>query len=240
MRYDLWKIHNNLQIVFIEIGGRNKNTPSLICVAYQPSSNEIERPEWLDNFESLSADVYLKWKDVFIVTGDFNIDLLGELKGSTLRYKNLLHTVSLHQHITKATRKNKTLINHINSNMDNKLLYTDVLMTDEISDHETPYGIFNIKNKRYEPRYKYVRNEKDLSINDYVSYFKLFPTSIVFGFDDPNDQIAMLNKLVTDCIADFVPIKKIQIYMSISFMDEGSRASYSKETSWAFTKSEER
>ena len=172
----------------------------------------------------------MKWKGVFIVTGDFNIDLLGEPKESTLRYKNLLHTVSLHQHITKATRENKTLINHISSNMDNKLLHTDVLMTDEISDHATPYGIFNIKKKRYEPRYKYVRNEKDLNINDRVSYFKLFPTSIVFGFDDPNDQIAMLNKLVTDCIADLVPIKKIQIYMSISFMDEGSRASYSKET----------
>ena len=240
VRHDLWKIHNNLQIVFTEIRGRNKNTPSIICVAYQTSSNETERPEWLDNFESLSADVYLKWKGVFIVTGDFNIDLLGEPKESTLRYKNLLHTVSLHQHITKATRKNKTLINHISSNMDNKLLHTDVLMTDEISDHETPYGIFNIKKKRYKPRYKYVRNEKDLNINDYVSYFKLFPTSIVFGFDDPNDQIAMLNKLVTDCIADLVPLKKIQIYMSISFMDERSRASYSKKTSWAFTKSEER
>ena len=41
--------------------------------------------------------------------------------------------------------------------------------------------------------YKYIRNEKDLNMNDYVADFKLLPISIVFGFDDPNDQIAMLN-----------------------------------------------
>ena len=96
-------------MLFVEIGGKNRNTPSLICVAYQPSSNEIEKLEWLEHFENLLADVYLKCKCVFIVTGDCNIDLLGEPKESTRRYKNLLHTLSLHQHITKATRKNKAL-----------------------------------------------------------------------------------------------------------------------------------
>ena len=106
-RQDLSKGHDNLEILFVEIGGRNKNTPSLICVAYEPSSNEIEKLECLENFENLLADVYLKWKGVFIVIGDFNIDLLGEAKESTLRYKNLLHTFSLHQHITKTTRKTR-------------------------------------------------------------------------------------------------------------------------------------
>ena len=136
--------------------------------------------------------------------------LILKLKGLTKRYKNLLHTFSLHQHITKTTRKSKTLIDHISSNMNNKLLHTDVLMTDEISDHDTPFGILNIKEQRYEPRYKYIKNEKDLNMNDYVADFKLLPTSLVFGFDDPNDQIAMLNKLITDCIADHTPIKKVK------------------------------
>ena len=73
--------------------------------------------------------------------------------------------------------------------MNNNLHNTDVLMTDEISDHDTLYGILNIKKEGYEPCCKYVRNEKDLNMNDYVADFKLLPTSIVFGFDDPNDQI---------------------------------------------------
>ena len=71
VRHNLSKKHNNLEILFVEIGGRNKNTPSLICVAYQPSSNEIEKLEWLENFENLLAEVYLKWKGIFTITGDF-------------------------------------------------------------------------------------------------------------------------------------------------------------------------
>ena len=47
-------------------------------------------------------------------------------------------------------------------------------------------------------------------MNDYVANFKLLPTSIVIDFDDPNDQIPMLNKLITDCIADHAPIKKVK------------------------------
>ena len=79
------------------------------------------------------------------------------------------------------------------------LLHNDVLMADEVSDHDAPYGIFNIKKERYEPRYKYVRNEKDLNVNDYVTDFKLLQTNIVFGFYDHIDnQIAILNKLITD------------------------------------------
>ena len=33
--------------------------------------------------------------------------------------------------------------------MNNKLRQTDVLMNDETSDHNTFYGIFNIKKERY-------------------------------------------------------------------------------------------
>ena len=125
MRDELSKGQNNLEILFVDIGGRNGNTP---CVPTE--FNEIEKLKWLENFENLLADVYLKWKCVFIVTGDFNTDLLRKPEG---RYKNLIHTFSLHQHITKATRKNKILIDHISSNMNHKLLHTDVLMTDDIS-----------------------------------------------------------------------------------------------------------
>ena len=76
--------------------------------------------------------------------------------------------------------RKNALIDHISSIMNNKLLH------------------------------KLLRNEKDLNMNDYVADFKLPPTSTVFGFDDPNDQIAMLNKLITDCIADHALIKKVK------------------------------
>ena len=49
-------------------------------------------------------------------------------------------------------------------------------------------------------------------MNDYGADFKLLPTITESGFDDPNDQIAMLNKLITDCIADHAPIKKVNLH----------------------------
>ena len=113
MRHDLSKGHNNLEIIFVEIGGRNKNTLSRICVAYQPSSNEIEKLEWLENLENLLADVYLKWKGVFIVTGDFNIDLLGEPKESTWRYKNLLNLFLTPTHHKSCKKKLGTNGSHM-------------------------------------------------------------------------------------------------------------------------------
>ena len=83
-------------------------------------------------------------------------------------------------------------------------------MTDEILDYDTVSEIFNIKQERYEPRYKHIKNENDLKINDYVTDFKLLPTSLVFSFDNSEDQIAILNKLTTDCIAGHAPIKKVK------------------------------
>ena len=57
VRYDLSKRHDNLEVLYLEIGRWNKNGHSLICVTYQLSTNEIEKLEWLENFENLLADV---------------------------------------------------------------------------------------------------------------------------------------------------------------------------------------
>ena len=86
-----------------------------------------------------------KWDGIIIITGDMNIDLIGEQKESKKRYKNILHSFNLHQHITNPTRKDKSLIDHICSNIPNKLIHDDVICTDEISDHDTPFVILNIK-----------------------------------------------------------------------------------------------
>lgn len=32
---------------------------------------------------------------------------------------------------------------------------------------------------------------------DYIADFRLLPTRTVLGFDNPNDEIAMLNKMIT-------------------------------------------
>ena len=144
-RNDLAKIIVNMEVMFIELHGRNKNTPYLVAVAYQPSPYESDKLLWLENFETLLSEVTAKWDGVIIITGGINIDLIGEQKESTKRYKSILHSFNLHRHIIKPMRKGKSLIDHICRNVPNKLIHNDVIYTDEISDHDTPLVILNIK-----------------------------------------------------------------------------------------------
>ena len=44
-------------------------------------------------------------------------------------------------------------------------------------------------------------------MENFISDFSQLPLSIVYGFEDPNDQISMLNKLITDSIAEHAPVK---------------------------------
>ena len=125
-----------MEVTFIELHGQSKNTPYLVAVAYQPSPYESDKLLWLQNFETLLNKVTSKWDDVIIITGDINIDLIGEQKESTKPYKNIIHSFNLHQHITKPTRKGKSLIDHICSNVPKKLIHSNVIYTHEISDHD--------------------------------------------------------------------------------------------------------
>ena len=79
---------------------------------------------------------------------------------------NLLNTFSLQQHVTKPTRKCKTLIDLIGSNISTKMVHCDVISTDEISDHDEPYAIFNIKKEHFQKQYNYVRDERYKYVRD--------------------------------------------------------------------------
>ena len=167
-------------------------------------------------FETLLSEVTTKRDGVIIITGDINIDLIGEQKESTKLYKNILHSFNLHQHITKPTRKGKSLNHHICSNVPNKLIHNHVTYTNEISDHDTPFVILNIKKERYEPRYKYIRDERQVDMNQYVNDFSKLPLSLVYGFEEPEDQISTLNKLLTDCLESHAPTRRVKLSRPIA------------------------
>ena len=150
--HDLGKIDESIEILWIELRGRNKNIPFLNGVVYQSSSNETEKLVCLEKFEHILSEVYTKWNGVIILAGHLNIGLLNGSKESQRRYKDILHSFSLNQHITSPTRKSKTLIVHVISTIADRVIHHDVLNTEEISDHDTPYVIFNIKKEKYKPK----------------------------------------------------------------------------------------
>ena len=87
-------------------------------------------------------------------------------------------------------------------------LLTDVLPCPTVSDHGAPYVIIKIPTTSFQTRYKYIRNMKNFSVKEYYADFSTLPFSTVYGFDNPNNQLAMLNKLILDCIDRHASLKR--------------------------------
>ena len=206
-RNDIKAVDDSIEHHWIEINGKNKNSAYLVGCQYQPSSIENEKKIWLEKFERLLSQISIVWDGPIFVTGDFNIDLLKNNETS-VRYKEILSNFNLHQHIGKATRKGKTLIDHISSNIPDRLVHQNVIYSDEISDHDLAYIITNIKKPRFEPRYKIQRNEKNFNLNSYIDDFSQIPLNLVYAFDDPEEQLDIFNKMVTDCMNRHAPIQR--------------------------------
>ena len=51
-------------------------------------------------------------------------------------------------------------------------------------------------------------NMKNFNIKEYFTDFSTLPFSTVYGFDNPDDQLAMLNKLLLDCTGLHAPLKR--------------------------------
>ena len=160
VRKDLEKIDNSIEHQWIEICGKNKNSSYLIGAVYQPSSDDRDKQVWIEKFDNLISKIITKWDGIIFITGDTNINLLEPTDPTVKKYTEVLQSFDLTQLVDKPTRLGKKLIDHIITNIPNKLISTDVLPTDEISDHDLPYAIMNIRKVKFEPRYKYLRNEK--------------------------------------------------------------------------------
>ena len=48
-------------------------------------------------------------------------------------------------------------------------------------------------------------------MNNYISDFKKLPTNLVYNFDEPDDQIDILNNVINQCISDHAPTKKLKL-----------------------------
>ena len=210
VRHYLGKTDESIEILWIEVQARNKNTPVLIGVVYKPSSNETEKLTSLEKFERILTEIYIKWSGVIIIAGDFNIDLLNGNKQSQRLYKDILHSFSLRQHITKATGKSRTLIDHVISTIPSGVIHHDILHTEERSNHDAPY-VISISKKNYQPRYRFILNEKTLDMNSYISDFQQLPLNLVYSFDVPEDQVSIFNKFVVDYINSHATLKKVKL-----------------------------
>ena len=61
---------------------------------------------------------------------------------------------------------------------------------------------------KFEIRNKYMRNLKNFELEKYVQDFNVLPTSLIYSFDDSNDQLDTLNKLILNVINEHAPLIK--------------------------------
>ena len=128
-------------------------------------------------------------------------------------YTEVLDSLNLEEVITKATKttkSSKTLIDHTVTNLLQHFTYSNVLPCPLVSDQDAPYITVNVRIPQYEPRYKFIRNEKQFDETAYVDDFAA-PFEIVYAFEDPDDQTSALNTMVLECLDRHAPLRHTKL-----------------------------
>ena len=53
-------------------------------------------------------------------------------------------------------------------------------------------------------------------MNQYVNDFSKLPLSLVYGFEEPEDQISILKKLFSDCLESHAPTRRVKLTRPIA------------------------
>ena len=212
-RTDIEKRYPSMEHLWIEIKGRNKRSNLLLGIVYR-SDSVMVCSDWLGLFESLLSDLTVAWDGMLLVTGDINLDLFCPNKPPVHKYLDILSTLNLTQQVTKATRTtlhSETLIDHIITNMPRQVTFTEVLPCPHISEHDAPYVCINVRVTHFIPRYKYIRDKRNLELDALKQDFAQLPLNLVFSTDEPEMQLDLLNKLIRECIDRHAPLRRTKV-----------------------------
>ena len=210
VRKDIVRFNPDIEHLWIEVKGRNKNHSYLVASVYQPKSDSASKDAWIQNFEAVLAQVNNVWDGPIIICGDTNIDTLTYSPQSD-RYNTMLDQFNCKNHVKKATHFCKSSIDHIITNIPDKVQHTDVIPCKTISDHDCPYILINIKGETFRPRYKYIRNYKNFDLTKYMNEFSQLPINIVYAVSDPVEKLDIFNSLICECINNHAPLVRSKI-----------------------------
>ena len=171
----------------------------------------LSESDWLERVESLLGYLTMSWDGLLVVTGDVNIDMRKPSDNLTRKYQTLLEAFSLKQIVTKPTRVTGTSKTHILVNFPQNVTYTDVIPYSMVGDHDAPFVCINVRIPRFQPRFKFLRNEKELDKNAFKENFSLLPLDVVYGLESPDDMVDALNSLIKDCLDRHAPLRRVKV-----------------------------
>lgn len=93
----------------------------------------------------------------------------------------------------------KQLIN-LNKHQQDKNTSFRSLTAPIISNHDAPYITDNLPTSKYEVRHKFIRKFKNLNLESYINDCKTLRCTAVCSFDDTEDKLDTLNKLIFTAI----------------------------------------
>lgn len=212
-RSDIERAHLDLEHLWLEVPGRNKQSRALVGVIYN-SERILSPTDWLDRLENLLGYLTVSWDGILILTGDVNIDMLRPSDNLTKKYQCILDVFGLTQIVTRPTRvtkRSKTLIDHIITNHPQKVSDTGIIPCSIISDHDAVYACVNVRLPRFQPRYKYIRDVKSFDEELFKEDFLTLPLSMVSYSDDPDEQLETLNTLISECLERHAPLRRVRV-----------------------------
>lgn len=209
VRNDINRHDTTIEHLWIEVKNTRK-VPFLVGVCYQPSSAPADKEIWIDKMDLLLSHITTSWKGAIIITGDTNINTYNNKSLVTTRYIQTLNNHGFQQHINQPTRNGDKTIDHIASNV-NHILADDVIPCDEISDHDAPYVIVNIRKQRFVPRYKFIRRESNIDINAFKGDIEKLPLNLVYSVECPEEKLNIFNELFVSCLNEHAPLIKTKI-----------------------------
>ena len=138
----------NFEQLWLEIKIKNKKSSILLGIIHQHSPQIEENMEWLNKIQTMLSIIASTFTGTIILAGDTNINL-NKPSRPQKRYQEILEIYNLVQHINLPTRKGRKVIDHIITNIPNKILYSKVLPCPLISDHDAPYIVAKIPTNKY-------------------------------------------------------------------------------------------
>ena len=107
----------------------------------------------------------------------------------TKYYNDVLNSHHLFQVIAKPTRRNTSLIDHFKTSTPEKIKLNDVLPCCELSDHDGKYTGINARIERYQPRFKYIRDNSKHALENFKADFQKLPFTTAYVLEDPEDKL---------------------------------------------------
>ena len=100
-------------------------------------------------------------------------------------------------------------MHHICANILSNVIFTNIIKCPSIRGHDAPYIAADIPTNEFQLRFENIRILENFKMDKSISDFKLYPFSIVHSFDEINNQLGTLNRLITEYLKK-APLKKVK------------------------------